>query len=753
MKRKPRTEEPKRTTIRCAIYTRKSTEEGLEQEFNSLDAQREAGELFVRSQQHEGWTLNADRYDDGGFTGGNMERPALKRLMADIDAGRVDCVVVYKVDRLTGGSIVNQVQRAYNGLGQMTDEWQQVGAAVNTSTSPRVQYVWSSLDANNRSRLVAMVYPSGYSVDYNYATGLDGDISRLSSMSDSSGTLESYGYLGAGSMLVRTNGAGVVHTTTLDDLGRAASVSAVKGSTTLDGYGYTYDRNSNRLTRSNATNSAFNEVYTYDGTNQLTGFTRGLDSKDWGFDALGNRTSVIINGGTPDTWTANAQNQITGIGGATTPTYDYNGNMTGDETGKTLKYDAWNRLVEVKSGSTVLKVYTYDGGNRKITEDDGTTITQLVYSAAWQVLEEKVGSSYSNRYVWSAAYVDALVMRDDGTQRVWAIQDANWNVTALVDDSGNVLERFGYDDPYGKVTVYEASWAVKSGGSGYAWVITFQGMRYDETTGNFYQRNRWYSPALGRWITVDPMRFGAGDVNLYRFVGNNSANLIDPSGMKWMQMTVVGGRHDGKNLEFNYDFDEFLPSNVPPNTATDPVAELIAAHTKAAAALHKAFVAIDLLYKVKCKCKVLEQTRQAEFNKIEKLVNELFEHTNASLNCDGLYKIWDIVRDASSGINLNGERIHYRNGTLAGGLYGWTGVSGITFGGPFWTFPKTEDRAFGIIHEMFHKFSLLIGDPGYYTGGTHENSTYVKDGKPAVLSIKDKLRNADTYAHLVKAYI
>jgi len=101
MKRKPRTEEPKRTTIRCAIYTRKSTEEGLEQEFNSLDAQREAGELFIKSQQHEGWTLNPDRHDDGGFTGGNMERPALKRLMADIEAGKVDAVVVYKVDRLS----------------------------------------------------------------------------------------------------------------------------------------------------------------------------------------------------------------------------------------------------------------------------------------------------------------------------------------------------------------------------------------------------------------------------------------------------------------------------------------------------------------------------------------------------------------------------------------------------------------------------------------------------------------------------
>jgi site-specific DNA recombinase len=90
-----------RTTLRCAIYTRKSTEEGLEKEFNSLDAQRESGEAFIKSQAHEGWECLATRYDDGGFTGGNLERPALKRLMADIEAGKVDCILVYKVDRLS----------------------------------------------------------------------------------------------------------------------------------------------------------------------------------------------------------------------------------------------------------------------------------------------------------------------------------------------------------------------------------------------------------------------------------------------------------------------------------------------------------------------------------------------------------------------------------------------------------------------------------------------------------------------------
>jgi site-specific DNA recombinase len=84
--------------VRCAVYTRKSTEEGLEQEFNSLDAQREAAGAYVRSQAGQGWALLPQRYDDGGFTGGNVDRPALQRLMADVQAGQIDCVVVYKVE-------------------------------------------------------------------------------------------------------------------------------------------------------------------------------------------------------------------------------------------------------------------------------------------------------------------------------------------------------------------------------------------------------------------------------------------------------------------------------------------------------------------------------------------------------------------------------------------------------------------------------------------------------------------------------
>jgi site-specific DNA recombinase len=81
--------------LRCAIYTRKSTEEGLDQEFNSLDAQRESAEAFIRSQRREGWIALPQLYDDGGFTGANMDRPALGRLLKDVEAGELDCVVVY----------------------------------------------------------------------------------------------------------------------------------------------------------------------------------------------------------------------------------------------------------------------------------------------------------------------------------------------------------------------------------------------------------------------------------------------------------------------------------------------------------------------------------------------------------------------------------------------------------------------------------------------------------------------------------
>ena len=122
-----------RKTVRCAVYTRKSTEEGLDQEFNSLQAQRESAEAYIKSQRHLGWTLLPQHYDDGGFTGGNIERPALKRLLEDIEAHRVDCVMVYKVDRLSRSLL--DFARLMDLFDQRSVSFVSVTQQFNTTTS------------------------------------------------------------------------------------------------------------------------------------------------------------------------------------------------------------------------------------------------------------------------------------------------------------------------------------------------------------------------------------------------------------------------------------------------------------------------------------------------------------------------------------------------------------------------------------------------------------------------------------------
>ena len=121
------------TRVRCAVYTRKSTEDGLEQEFNSLDAQREACEAYILSQKHGGWELIPAHYDDGGFSGGNMERPGLQMLMTDVEAGNVDVIVVYKVDRLTRS--LADFAKIVERLDAREASFVSVTQAFNTTTS------------------------------------------------------------------------------------------------------------------------------------------------------------------------------------------------------------------------------------------------------------------------------------------------------------------------------------------------------------------------------------------------------------------------------------------------------------------------------------------------------------------------------------------------------------------------------------------------------------------------------------------
>jgi RHS repeat-associated protein len=194
----------------------------------------------------------------------------------------------------------------------------------------------------------------------------------------------------------------------------------------------------------------------------------------------------------------------------------------------------------------------YDALNRRVAETVGATTTDLYYSAGWQVLEERVGTATKARYVWSPVYVDALILRDrdgdnnSGTgtngleERLWVMQDANWNVVGLVNGSGVVVERYAYD-AFGAVTVMNGSWTV--GSTAYGWQHYHQGLKLD--VAGYDNRGRIYDPVLGRFRNLDPIRYEAGDVNLYRYVGNSPVDSLDPLGLEDLKEALERFRKKG----------------------------------------------------------------------------------------------------------------------------------------------------------------------------------------------------------------
>jgi YD repeat-containing protein len=275
-------------------------------------------------------------------------------------------------DATSGGNVVNQVVRSYNGLSQVTAEYQSHSGAVNTSTMPKVQYAYSEMSGGaNHSRLTQTVYPQGATVNYSYGSGLDAAISRITSagmLSASNATLssESYSYLGLGQVVVKSTpvanlsyiqatGDTSANTdagdkyTGLDRFGRVIDqVWRNSSGSVIDRYQYGYDRSGNRLFKNNLLDTALSELYSYDNLNQLTSFSRGVLSdansdgllntvaspsrtQAWNLDALGNWSTITTNS-TSQSRTHNAQNQVTGVGSASL-TYDANGSMTTDESG------------------------------------------------------------------------------------------------------------------------------------------------------------------------------------------------------------------------------------------------------------------------------------------------------------------------------------------------------------------------------------------------------------------------------------
>jgi RHS repeat-associated protein len=260
--------------------------------------------------------------------------------------------------------------------------------------------------------------------------------------------------------------------------------------------------------------------------------------KTWSLDALGNNLSA---------GTYNAANEETPTQGSSG--YDTAGNMTTLQSGKTAKYDAWNRLVEVDGTSGIVERNEYDGTNRRIqifSDFNGTTPNKVVdnYHLGQQTIESDViingNRSGGYQMIWSPRYIDAPILRDTlntaGTgivtaERVFYLGDANYNVTGLVKyDSGNwkVAERYTYT-PYGVVTYRNADWTTATS-SANANTTLYTGRELDLLTGLHYYRARYYDAGLERFISRDPIGYAGKDFNVYRYVGDNPSVRVDPTG-------------------------------------------------------------------------------------------------------------------------------------------------------------------------------------------------------------------------------
>ena len=354
------------------------------------------------------------------------------------------------------------------------------------------------------------------------------------------------------------------------DYGSSADVDRIK---------YGYDRAGNRTYREQTcdSNSNHDEVYSYDGINRLTDFDRGTinANKDaistlkfaqaWSLDATGNWSGFKKDTDGNSTWdldqsrTSNKVNEITDITETSgpawvTPAYNRAGNMTiipkpADPTQSyAATYDAWNRLVKFEEGENTLAEYLYDGAKRRVLKRtysggslDETRHFYYTDPQKWQVIEERLESSGTisanpdRQFVWGLRYIDDFVLRDRDTdsngsfdERLYSLQDANWNVTALVNSDGSVEERYAYS-AYGRPRVLSPTFVVRAS-SDYGVDVLYAGYRHEAESGLFCIRNRWLDASLGVFTIRDSSVSGMRE-GLYQYSIGNPCSHTDPTGL------------------------------------------------------------------------------------------------------------------------------------------------------------------------------------------------------------------------------
>ncbi len=234
----------------------------------------------------------------------------------------------------------------------------------------------------------------------------------------------------------------------------------------------------------------------------------------------------MSNNGTIQPYTANALNQYTSAAGST-PTYDANGNLA-SASGAAYTYDAQNRLVSATVNGTTTTM-SYDARNRVVRRTTGGADLFFTY-ADWNLLEERNAAGAIQQAYVHGAQIDELLVKITPAGAVYYQADAIGSVIALTNETGQLAESYTYD-AFGAATVRSASGATLAQ-SALGNRFLFTGRELIGATGIYDYRNRVYSPVLGRFLQTDPIRFSAGDVNLYRYVGNDPVNYVDGLGLQ-----------------------------------------------------------------------------------------------------------------------------------------------------------------------------------------------------------------------------
>ena len=313
---------------------------------------------------------------------------------------------------------------------------------------------------------------------------------------------------------------------TYDAAHRLTGIQHRNGLTLLESIAYTLDKVGNRTAKTINGFNPITENYTYDLVRQLTQAKYGTArTVAYSYDASGNRQVVTDNGGAKS-YAANALNQYTSVGGSTL-SYDANGNLTGDGNGGSYTYDAQNRLVQASVGG-IVTTFAYDSRNRVVQRTDNGVVQNLTYNG-WNLIEERDGTGALQQVYVHGAKVDELLTKISSTGAVYYHADGSGSTVALTDETGSVVESMTYD-AFGAATIWNAS-GVAIPTSSYQNRILFTGREWLSDAGIYDYRNRAYSPTLGRFLQTDPIRFSAGDRNIYRYCGNNPLNGNDPTGL------------------------------------------------------------------------------------------------------------------------------------------------------------------------------------------------------------------------------